>query len=201
MSSFADRLSYAMSKRNMKQVDLIRLTGINKGALSSYINGRYVPKQTNLFLIARALDVDEAWLMGYDVPMDKENVDLSSDKNKLEKWLKSISESSKIPLEFVTDCYKNSMYSDGISVNFQDLKNYISIKYEDSKIDPRIKDLYSYIDSFNIPESSKKDKQISRINLLMHEFMTEKDIDKLYKLIEITFPDAVSNFKDNVIEL
>ena len=61
-----------MLLRGLKQVDLVEKTGISKGALSSYISGRYVPKQNNTFLIAKALDVSEAWLMGADVPMERE---------------------------------------------------------------------------------------------------------------------------------
>lgn len=43
----------------------------DKGALSSYISGRYNPKQNNTYLIAKALNVSEAWLMGADVPMER----------------------------------------------------------------------------------------------------------------------------------
>ena len=60
-----------MSLRNMRQIDLANKTGISKGALSSYISGRYVPKQNNIYLIAKALNVNEAWLMGLDVPMER----------------------------------------------------------------------------------------------------------------------------------
>lgn len=74
MKSFAERLALAMSKKNLKQTDLIKQTGINKGALSSYLSGRYEPKQNNIYLLSKALGVSEAWLMGYDVPM----YDLSS---------------------------------------------------------------------------------------------------------------------------
>ena len=51
--------------------ELVEKTGIDKGQMSSYLAGRYKPKQKNLSLIAEALNVDEAWLMGYDVPMER----------------------------------------------------------------------------------------------------------------------------------
>ena len=72
MESISDRIKKGMEIRGMKQADLVEHTGISKGALSSYISGRYAPKQNNIYLIARALAVDEAWLMGFDVPMEKE---------------------------------------------------------------------------------------------------------------------------------
>lgn len=70
-----DRIKEALSIRNMKQSELVEKTGIDKGQMSSYLSGRYKPKQENLYLMAEALSVDEAWLMGYDVPMEtpKEN--------------------------------------------------------------------------------------------------------------------------------
>lgn len=69
MSTTAERLRDALRIRNIKQADLIAITGINKGALSSYLAGRYEPKQKNLHALALALNVNEAWLMGLDVPM------------------------------------------------------------------------------------------------------------------------------------
>jgi len=70
LKSTADRIKEAMDVRNMKQADIIEKTGINKGALSSYISGKYEPKQTNTYKLAKALNVDVAWLMGLDVPME-----------------------------------------------------------------------------------------------------------------------------------
>lgn len=73
MNSTAKRLKEGMEIRGIRQADLAEKTGISKGALSSYLSGRYVPKQNNIYLIAKALDVNEAWLMGADVPMEKTN--------------------------------------------------------------------------------------------------------------------------------
>jgi repressor LexA len=71
MSNFAKRLNYAMRVRGITtQTELVEATGISKGAISSYLEGRYEPKQQNLYLIAKALRVNPAWLMGKDVPMD-----------------------------------------------------------------------------------------------------------------------------------
>lgn len=71
MSTTSKRIQEGMKLRGLKQADLVEKTGISKGALSSYISGRYVPKQNNTFLIAKALNVNEAWLMGADVPMER----------------------------------------------------------------------------------------------------------------------------------
>lgn len=75
MQTTSERIKQALEIRNMKQADLIEKTGISKGALSSYISGRYIPKQSNTYLLAKALDVDPAWLMGLDVPMESKTND------------------------------------------------------------------------------------------------------------------------------
>ncbi len=70
MESISVRLKKAMNIRNLSQADLARRTNISKGALSSYISGRYVPKRNNILLLAEVLDVNEEWLTGADVPME-----------------------------------------------------------------------------------------------------------------------------------
>ena len=67
---FKDRLKQALKIRNMKAVDLVELTKIPKGAISYYLNGKSTPKADRLFLICKALDVSEAWMLGYDVEME-----------------------------------------------------------------------------------------------------------------------------------
>ena len=72
MEKVSLRLRKAIELRNVKQADLIEKTGISKGALSSYLSDRYKPKQDNIYLLAQALNVSETWLMGLDVPMDRD---------------------------------------------------------------------------------------------------------------------------------
>lgn len=55
----------------MRQVDLAEASGLPKGKISHYVNGRYEAKQEALYLLAKALNVNEAWLMGCDVSPDR----------------------------------------------------------------------------------------------------------------------------------
>lgn len=71
MATIAERMKEAMSLRGMKQSDLVSLTGIGKSSISTYLTGEYEPKQRNIYKIALALNVSEAWLMGYDVPVKR----------------------------------------------------------------------------------------------------------------------------------
>ena len=67
------RIKEAMHLRNKTQAELCKITGIPKSAMSQYVSGKFVPKQTRIYLLAKALNVNEAWLMGYDVPMERDS--------------------------------------------------------------------------------------------------------------------------------
>jgi transcriptional regulator with XRE-family HTH domain len=67
--STAERLLKILKRNNIKQADLSRATGISRGAISNYVQGRYEPKSDVVNKMAKALDCSEMWLWGYDVPM------------------------------------------------------------------------------------------------------------------------------------
>ena len=78
--ALAERLHEIMSESGLRQTDIIErakpfstLYGakISRSDLSQYCSGRVEPAKEKLFLLAAALDVDEAWLLGYDVPRSK----------------------------------------------------------------------------------------------------------------------------------
>ena len=69
MNTIAERIKFAMKAKNKKQVDIVKDTGISKGAFSSYLSGQYNPKADKMELIADSLDVDLRWLYGENVPM------------------------------------------------------------------------------------------------------------------------------------
>ena len=81
IDTFANRLSYALTIRNMKPIELAEKTKIDKSKISSYMSGRYKAKTDGLKIIADVLNVSPIWLMGYDVPMEKEITTNNSDNN------------------------------------------------------------------------------------------------------------------------
>ena len=66
------RIAKALDIKEMKQADLCRLAKVPKSSLSLYLSGAYEPKQNRIYDMAKVLDVSEAWLMGYDVPMERQ---------------------------------------------------------------------------------------------------------------------------------
>ncbi|WP_256123555.1 helix-turn-helix transcriptional regulator, partial [Staphylococcus aureus] len=85
MNSFKDRLKQIMSERKISQSELSRRTGIGRNSISDYLNGKYEAKQDKVFKLAKALNVNEAWLMGFDISKNRkiENNDITSIYNKL----------------------------------------------------------------------------------------------------------------------
>lgn len=74
VASCGHRISTALTLRGMRQSELCQLAKVPKSSLSLYLSGAYEPKQDRIFAMAKALNVSEAWLMGYDVPMEKEKI-------------------------------------------------------------------------------------------------------------------------------
>lgn len=69
-SSLKTRLYEAMTIKGKKAVDLTRDLEIPKSAVSQYLSGKSQNMDSErLYAIAKYLDVDEPWLLGYDVPM------------------------------------------------------------------------------------------------------------------------------------
>lgn len=75
----SDRLRQIMKEQHLKQVDILNLARplcekhqvkLNKSDLSQYVSGKVVPGQDKLFILSAILGVNEAWLMGYDVPKE-----------------------------------------------------------------------------------------------------------------------------------
>lgn len=82
VDNFANRLNEAIHIRNIKPAEIVRRSeqlynngkinkALTKPLLSNYQNGNYEAKQDNVYALSLILNVDEAWLMGADVPMER----------------------------------------------------------------------------------------------------------------------------------
>ena len=79
----SDRLKKIMSERRLKQVDILNMSlpfcqrfnvKMNKSDISQYVSGKVEPSQEKLVVLGMALNVSEAWLMGFDVsPVRKDS--------------------------------------------------------------------------------------------------------------------------------
>lgn len=99
----SSRLKRLMSERNLRQVDILEKAApfcskygvkLNKSDLSQYITGKVAPGQDKLSVLGHALNVSEAWLMGYDVPMEREH----SDNPEVPAGFEPLPQMVKVPL-------------------------------------------------------------------------------------------------------
>lgn len=79
----ADRLKQIMKERGLKQVEILEAckpycekygVKLAKNDLSQYISGKVTPGQDKLTILGLALGVNEVWLMGYNVPPGKDEL-------------------------------------------------------------------------------------------------------------------------------
>lgn len=79
----SDRLKQIMNERGLKQVDILEAckpycekygVKLAKNDLSQYISGKVQPGQDKLTILGMALNVNEVWLMGYNVPSGKDEL-------------------------------------------------------------------------------------------------------------------------------
>lgn len=100
----ADRLKQIMSERGLKQVDILEAckpycerygVQLKKNDLSQYVSGKVEPKQDKLSILGMALNVNEVWLMGYNVPAGRKELE------KLEQQLQN----EVVACELFEKCY------------------------------------------------------------------------------------------------
>ncbi len=86
----AERLREIMEERKLKQVDILNLSlplcakwdvKMNKSDISQYVSGKVEPSQEKLVVLGYALNVTEAWLMGFDVPKERKDTALQAEKD------------------------------------------------------------------------------------------------------------------------
>lgn len=99
----ADRIRELMQEKQWKQVDVINNSKpfqeklgvkLGKSALSQYVNGVQAPDQKKLALLALTFNVSEAWLMGYDVPRER-NTSTTTTAGYTETDLRKMAENAK----------------------------------------------------------------------------------------------------------
>lgn len=101
------RIKQALTEKGMSQKELASITGLTESSISHWVAGRYEPRQDAIYLISKALDVSEAWLMGYDVPKTRaEKIKTAvtpEEKNLLDLY-------AKLPTEKKTELIKYLEY-------------------------------------------------------------------------------------------
>lgn len=106
-----NRIAEALFNSGLTQIELSNKTGIGKGLISRYVSGKVSPKSTKANLIAKALGVSTAWLMGFDVDMKRE-----TDEEMLKASETLEDEMSRRMLEQITSFYNSLSFGDKVSL-------------------------------------------------------------------------------------
>lgn len=123
--TFANRLKQALDENDWSQTELAKRAKVSKSSITRYLKGDWEAKQDVIYSIAEVTGLNEAWLMGYDVPKKKapatdgeRNVD--PDIRRIERARKNMTEKDK----------KKMM--ELLELSFED---YFSDDYKDSDLD------------------------------------------------------------------
>lgn len=134
--TFQKRLEEALRIKNMKSVELHEKTGISESLLSKYLSGSAVARQKKLTLLADALNVNEVWLMGYDVPMNRElNPTPLSELNQTE-----IPVLGKVKAGYDYLAQENIIDHIAFKVDGKDIKNYYGLYVTGDSMEPLFDD-------------------------------------------------------------
>lgn len=94
-SNTSQRLKEILNEKNIRPIDLVNKCQpfckkynikMGRNDISQYLSGKVEPSQKKLSILALTLNVDEVWLMGYDVPKEQiikqDNIDIDNIKFK-----------------------------------------------------------------------------------------------------------------------
>lgn len=158
-STFAERLKTALEIKDITKAELSRLTGISRSSLTRYAKGDWEGKQDAVYAIAQALNINEAWLMGYDAPMERTDWDAV---------LKAAIEDDKKSAEFL----------DGrtglITVNGQPELIGCSLCCQDANTRDVVSSLFLSISSIVIAEQTEKLVALNGVASVIKHLSSEK---------------------------
>ena len=136
VDTFANRLSKIISIRNIKPIELSEKTGIDKSKISSYMSGRYKAKQDGIHILSKVLNCDPAWLMGYDVPMERETTSNSLASNSAMVFVYG-----SIPAGIPMECIEDIIDTEDIpSEMLKGGKQYFGLKVKGNSMEPEYLD-------------------------------------------------------------
>lgn len=156
-STFAARLKEAMQIRGIKQSDIVSDLNLPKSAISQYLSGKFEAKQDRVYVLAKYLDVSEAWLMGLDVPM-KRNLNLRLFDH--DPSVSSVPQQKTPP--FRLDLFGGTDESENIEL-LQDINNQVKDNptNADDEMDALILEIYK-----RLPEKKRKEALLTLLDLL-----------------------------------
>lgn len=166
VSSFKNRLKELLLEKNMTQKELSNLTGITPSSISDWLRGKYEAKQDKIDIIATALNVSQAYLMGYDVPK----------VNRIKMFAKESNSNQSLTnnQEKIISLF-NQLNEDGQEKALAYTQDLVDIGKYSTETKPTVKEMTDYLKNFQIAAFNG--------NLNIHK-MNEEELYTYYKLIK-----------------
>lgn len=133
----AHRLSTALSNANMIPQELANASGVSKASISQYLNGSHSPSNISSGKMAKILNVNPVWLMGFDVPMlvpDKDVSNKSTQKRLTVNVLGRVA--AGIPIEAITDIVDQEEISEDLAKTGE----FFGLRIQGNSMEPDIHD-------------------------------------------------------------
>lgn len=133
----AHRLSTALSNANMIPQELANASGVSKASISQYLNGSHSPSNISSGKMAKILNVNPVWLMGFDVPMlvpDKDVSNKSTQKGLTVNVLGRVA--AGIPIEAITDIVDQEEISEDLAKTGE----FFGLRIQGNSMEPDIHD-------------------------------------------------------------
>lgn len=132
-----DRLQEALNFRQMSQQELSDRTKIPKASISQYLSGYAKPKDDRIHLISKALDVQEPWLLGYDVSIRHVSSDNSNSNYNRPKGVR-IPVLGEVVAGVPIDAVEEYLDWEEITPELAETGEFFSLKIKGDSMEPRI---------------------------------------------------------------
>ena len=118
--TFAERLRTVMDMKGLSNSAIAKLCEIDKSNITRYLSGKYEAKQDVIYKMASRLNINPAWLMGYDVPIDGSADILPTEDDEYTSYLEELRTRPEMKMLFKTS---KNMTTEQIKAVVQILEN------------------------------------------------------------------------------
>ena len=120
--TFAERLRTVMDMKGLSNSAVAKLCEIDKSNITRYLSGKYEAKQDVIYKMASRLNINPAWLMGYDVPIDATG-DIPTDEDaELLEYLEELRTRPEMKMLFKTSKHMTKEQLEGVVAMLEGFK-------------------------------------------------------------------------------
>ena len=119
LTKIADRITQCMKEKGLKQVDIVKTTGVSKGSVSKWLSGKAKPSGESLLRLSQVLNKSEYWLLNGEYPYNSyEDIDDAMDSlNAMEesyrdRYIKELDLDPNLPysIRFLQEQFENKLF-------------------------------------------------------------------------------------------